>query len=111
LFINSTTALLASTEASPLSLASNQLLNTVAPSSQQGLAASFCISSTNLALICSTAKYCPNPNSALSSNNEFAQDGPLPSWLTVYGVDGADPPQIDEHPVAFAISFYHRIIE
>ena len=39
----------------------------------------------------------------MSSNNEFAQDGPLPSWLTVYGVDGADPPHIEEHPVAFAI--------
>ena len=56
-----------------------------------------------LSLIALTPKYIPNPNSALSSNNELAQAGPCPSLFTVYGVAGTDPPQIDEHPVALAI--------
>ena len=54
-------------------------------------------------LIWSAAKNIPYPNSALSSNNELAQAGPLPSWFLVYGVEGAEPPHIDEHPVALAI--------
>src|SRR3712207_5093904 len=59
-------------------------------------------SPSTLLLSCVTARYIPYPYSALSSNSEFAQDGPLPSWFTVYGVDGAEAPQIDEQPVAFA---------
>ena len=45
----------------------------------------------------------PRPNSALSSNNEFAHAGPWPSAFLVYALDGADAAHIDEHPVAFAI--------
>lgn len=42
--------------------------------------------------------------SALSSNKEFAQAGPrLVFFDTVYGLEGKDPPQIVEHPVALAI--------
>ena len=44
----------------------------------------------------------PKPYSALSSNSELLQAGPRPSWLTVYGVAGAEPPQIEEQPVVFA---------
>ena len=44
----------------------------------------------------------PKPNSAASSNRELSQTGPLPSRLTVYGVDGEELPQMEEHPVAFA---------
>ena len=40
---------------------------------------------------------------ALYSNNELAQAGPCPLAFVVYGVAGADPPQIEEHPVAFAM--------
>ena len=42
----------------------------------------------------------PNPNSALSSKSEFAQAGPRPILLWVYGIDGADPLYMEEHPVA-----------
>ena len=45
----------------------------------------------------------PRPYSALSSNNELAQAGPWPFASIVYGVDGEEPPQIDEQPVAFAM--------
>ena len=45
----------------------------------------------------------PRPYSALSSNNELAQAGPWPFTSIVYGVDGEEPPQIDEQPVAFAM--------
>ena len=45
----------------------------------------------------------PNPYSALSSNKELAQAGPLPFLSTVYGDAGEEPPQIEEHPVAFAM--------
>ena len=54
-------------------------------------------------LIRLTAIAIPWPYSALSSNNEFAHAGPLPSAFFVYGVEGADPPQMDEQPVALAI--------
>ncbi|MPN39418.1 hypothetical protein SDC9_186946 [bioreactor metagenome] len=57
----------------------------------------------SLSLIVLTAIAIPYPYSALSSNNELAQAGPLPCAFLVYGVDGADPPQIEEQPVAFAI--------
>jgi hypothetical protein len=45
----------------------------------------------------------PSPNCALSSNSELAQAGPRPvSGLTVYGLDGAEPPQMLLQPVALA---------
>ena len=44
----------------------------------------------------------PKPYSALSSNKELAQAGPCPLWFLVYGIDGAEPPQIEEQPVALA---------
>ena len=78
-------------------------MNASLASSHISIANKLSIFSAILALICLTAKYIPYPNSALSSNNEFAQAGPLPSWLTVYGDDGYEPPQIEEHPVALAI--------
>ena len=40
----------------------------------------------------------PKPNSALSSNKEFAQAGPSPLLFVVYGKDGLEPPQIEEQP-------------
>ena len=45
----------------------------------------------------------PNPNSALSSSNEFAHAGPRPSLFTQYGVVGKFPPYIEEQPVALAM--------
>ena len=41
---------------------------------------------------------------ALSSNSELAQAGPLPSWLMVYGLAGAEPPQMLLQPVALAMT-------
>ena len=90
-------------EASPSSLASNHASNASLAHPHISIVNRVCIVSSILFLICLVANIIPNPNSALSSNSEFAQDGPLPSWLVVYGVDGADPPHIEEHPVAFAI--------
>ena len=52
--------------------------------------------------IVSIATFIPMPNSALSSNSEFAHATPLPSSFVVYGVDGAEPPYIELQPVAFA---------
>ena len=82
-FTNSATFAEASLLATPSSLVSNQLLRTALEFSSWALEANTFISSSNLALICLTATNIPNPYSALSSNNEFAQDGPLPSWLQV----------------------------
>jgi hypothetical protein len=53
-------------------------------------------------LLCIVARNMPYPYSALSSNNELPQAGPYPSGFTAYGHHGAEPPQMDEHPVAFA---------
>ena len=88
---------------SPSSTFSTQALRAslASPSSNETIAS--LAKSTNLSLIAFAPKNIPNPNSALSSNNELAQAGPNPLWLVVYGVEGADPPQIDEHPVALAI--------
>ena len=61
----------------------------------------FCCNSFRIAL---TAIRIPNPYSALSSNKEFAHAGPCPSILAVYTEAGDDAPQIEEHPVAFAIT-------
>ena len=62
---------------------------------------------TTFSFVCSLNVFCPvnipKPNSALSSNSELAQAGPCPLAFVVYGVAGADPPQIEEHPVAFAM--------
>lgn len=58
--------------------------------------------STTFFLRYAVDKNIPYPYSALSSNNEFAHAGPCPFLSTVYGHHGADPPQIDEQPVAFA---------
>ena len=55
-------------------------------------------------LICFAASSIPYPYSALSSNNEFAHAGPLPFSSLQYGIVGADAPQMDEHPVALAMS-------
>src|SRR3990172_10775718 len=44
----------------------------------------------------------PSPNSALSSNSELDQAGPLPSRSVDHGVVGRLPPKIDEQPVALA---------
>jgi len=101
--IASITFLLASLDASPLFILAIQFSNTSLKDEASGIDINSCISSFILFLICLTPRYIPYPNSALSSNKEFAQAGPLPSWFTVYGVVGADPPHIDEHPVAFAI--------
>src|SRR5690554_1661807 len=60
------------------------------------------INISSFSLIFLTATAIPYPYSALSSNKEFAQAGPLPSLFTQYGVDGALAPQIDEQPVALA---------
>src|SRR5581483_4952129 len=51
----------------------------------------------------SRATRMPRPNSALSSNSEFAHAGPRPALLVDHGVVGRLPPKIDEHPVALAI--------
>ena len=37
----------------------------------------------------------------MSSNKELDHAGPCPFAFTVYGVDGEELPQIEEHPVAF----------
>ena len=58
----------------------------------------------NSFLLALTEVAIPKPNSALSSNREFAHAGPLPSLFTVYGVAGAEAPQIEEQPVAFAMN-------
>ena len=84
------------------SLFSNQSFNTALVSSAILLSNATFTLSAILSLIALTPKNIPKPYSALSSNNEFAQAGPCPLWLTVYGVAGADPPQIEEHPVALA---------
>ena len=57
----------------------------------------------SLSLIVFWASNIPYPNSALSSNRELLHAGPFPSGVTVYGVDGEELPQIEEHPVAFAM--------
>src|SRR5512137_1432669 len=59
--------------------------------------------SASFARRCAVARTIPNPYSALSSKREFAQAGPKPFALVVNGTDGAEPPQIEEHPVALAI--------
>ncbi len=59
--------------------------------------------SASLARRWAVASIIPNPYSALSSNKEFAHAGPNPCSLVVNGTDGAEPPQIEEQPVAFAI--------
>ena len=41
---------------------------------------------------------------ALSSNREFAHAGPFPLALHVYAMDGAEALQIEEQPVALAIT-------
>src|SRR6476620_475039 len=50
----------------------------------------------------SLASFIPNPNSALSSNNELAQAGPTPCLFFVHGVVGRLPPKMEEQPVALA---------
>ena len=41
---------------------------------------------------CSSAMRMPSPNSALSSNSEFAHAGPRPAALVLHGVVGRLPP-------------------
>ena len=60
--------------------------------------------SANLFLICLIPKNIPYPYSALSSNNELAQAGPLPSALVQKGTEGTAPLNIEEQPVALAMS-------
>ena len=55
------------------------------------------------------AKFIPKPNSALSSNKEFAQDGPRPCLFTVYGVDGAEP--APNRRTACCIGNHHSVAE
>ena len=87
---------------SGLFISSSHALNTSFTSSDISSSKAFLTFSAILFLIASTPKNIPKPYSALSSNKELAHAGPCPSWFTVYGVDGAEPPQIDEHPVALA---------
>jgi len=62
---------------------------------------------TTFSFVCSLNVFCPvnipKPNSALSSNSELDHAGPCPLEFIVYGVDGEELPQIEEHPVALAM--------
>ena len=75
---------------SPLSLFSNHSLNNsgTLPQASEQLANPSSINNPIRLLNVSVAILIPNPNSALSSNNEFAQAGPCPSLFVVYGVAG-----------------------
>src|SRR5512145_646331 len=53
-----------------------------------------------LRICLSAPRATPNPYSALSSKSELAQAGPFPSLFGLYGVEGAEPPYIEEQPVA-----------
>ena len=46
----------------------------------------------------------PQPYSAASSKRLLPQAGPKPSLLVVYGVVGEEAPQMEEQPVALAMS-------
>lgn len=54
--------------------------------------AAFTISATR-SRDCFTPRYIPKPYSALSSKREFAQLGPWPLLLVVYGMEGALAPR------------------
>ena len=56
------------------------------------LAEAFCSKFLAYSAFLSNANLIPKPNSALSSNNEFAHTGPQPSLLVVQGVVGKFPP-------------------